>query len=376
MNANLQMLLHAPPVQAVLCSMPVPPPPSDGPPTPRAEEPARTLGNLCLVPSNESEGKADPAAAGSIGSAQAVPSVEDGAETADGAVALRSSNVLTAGVPEAGQGSPAEAAEGALCGFSPERAALPSIEEHPEAAQVLSAAQPAQAQAPAPPEAARLPAGMTVKTCVAEEAPDAGDADADSSRSQTPVYIMGVATPDIAHPPSAAEALQRGHQPWASTEAPASLLQTGVSASGSKDSSAPAATLSPEEPTAAEDRHGNTASVQGALPGSEKNPAGTEPEEPVEAATAGGDPRPNAALPPPEAMTTLKPGELFCAFRRFAHEVGPAVPALICILLPQRVRTLMSSATALLLRPKQAVPAEGMLLSCAEYCRRVCLQTM
>ena len=330
MNANLQMLLHAPPVQAVLCSMPVPPPPSDGPPTPRAEEPTRNLGNPSLVYGSKPETEADPGAAANTASADAAPSLEGSAETASNAVLQPSSNDRPAGAPDQGQEALAERAESAPCGFSPDRAALPSIEEHPEATQAPLAAQPAQAQAPAAPEEAPLPAGMTVKTSV-EEAADAGDANADSSRSQTPVSLAGVATPDIAHPPSAVEALQRGHQPWAAADAPASLLQTGVASSGSKYSSAPAAPLSREELATTEDRRGDTPSVPGAVPGSANGLSeGTVPAEAAEAATEGGGPRPSIALPAPEAMPALKPGELFCAFRRFAHEVGSAVSAVTC----------------------------------------------
>ena len=321
MNANLQMLLHAPPVQAVLCSMPVPPPPSDGPPTPRAEEPARSSGNPSLVPSSTAEDKADLGAAGSTKSADAAPPVQDGA--ADAAALQPSSNHSPFGASDVGQNSPADipGPENAMCSCSPDRAVLPSIEEHPEAVKAPQAAEPVQAQAPTAPEEAPLPAGMTVKTSV-EDAPDAGDADADSSRSQTPVSLVGVATPDIAHPPSAVEALQRRHQPWASPEAPAKLLQTGDASSGAEDSAAPAASTSPEEPTAADGRVADAAPVQGPISESAEAAEGAEPAKAAEPDAAGADLRPNTALPPP--MPALKPGELFCAFRRFAHEVRPA----------------------------------------------------
>ena len=327
MNANLQMLLHAPPVQAVLCSMPIPPPPSDGPPTPRAEEPARSSGNPSLVPSSKAEDSADLGADGSTESADAEPHVQN--ETADAAKLQPSSNHNSIGAFDAGQNSPAEVPgpENAMCSCSPERAVLPSIEEHPEAAKPPAAAQPVQAQAPVAPDEAPLPAGMTVKTTV-EGSPDAGDADADSS-SQTSVSLMGVATPDIAHPPSAVEALQRGHQPWASSEAPAKLLQSGVSGSGAEDRAAPAARASPEDPTAAEGRAADTAATQGGAPGSAEVATGAELAKQAEADAAGRDPRPNTALPAPAVLPALKPGELFCAFRRFAHEVKAAISDVI-----------------------------------------------
>ena len=324
MNANLQMLLHAPPVQAVLCSMPVPPPPSDGPPTPRAEEPARSLVDPPLVQSSGAEDKTGLGAGGSTGAADAASHGGNSAEATDDASSKPSSNGCSAGALDVVKGSPAEIlpAEGVLCSCSPERTVLPSIEEHPEGAKVPSGTQPAQALEPTAPEQPPLPAGMTVKTSV-EDDPDAVDVDADSSRSHTPASHVGVATPDIAHPPSAVEALQRGHQPWQSAEAPASLLQTGVNSSERRDGSPPAASTSSEEPAAAEGSVADTASVLDATPGAAGSPAG--------AAQAGGDSGANSALPPPEAAPALKPGELFSAFRRFAHEVGAALSVALYI---------------------------------------------
>ncbi len=390
MNANLQMLLHAPPVQAVLCSMPVPPPPSDGPPTPRAEEPSRSPGNPSLVPSTKAEEKADLGAAGSTEPVDTASAMKDHDEAAVATALQPCGNHSSIGAPSAGQNSPVDSfgPETVMCSCSPERAVLPSIEEHPEAAKVPSAAQPVQAQAPGAPEEAPLTAGMTVKTSV-EDAPYAGDADADSSRSHTPVSLMGVATPDIAHPPSAVEVLQRGHQPWASSEAPAKLLQTGVAGSGAEDSTAHAAPLCPEEPTAAQDRVADSASIQGNLPRSAEAAAVAEAarrnsiqgnlsrsaeaaavaeaarrasmqgnvSRSAEAAAvaaaaqrtepdaAGGELRPNIALPPPAALPALKPGELFVAFRRFAHEVRAATSGGNCTLQCWRLRVFSATAS-------------------------------
>ena len=262
--------------------------------------------------------------------ADAAPHGIDSADAAINAVLPPSSNGCSAGVPDVGNNSPATLmpVESRLSGYSPERAALPSIEEHPEGAKAPTAAQPAQAQEPAAPEQAPLPAGMTVMTSAED---GAGVVDADSSRSHTPVSVVGVATPDIMHPPSAVEALQRGHQPWHSAEAPARLLQTGVASSGSRDSSASVATESPEGPVVSEDRVADPAPVFGATPASAESSEGGGPAEGAPPDAAGGDLRPNTALPPPEAMPALKPGELFCAFRRFAHEVGALLSAVLWV---------------------------------------------
>ncbi len=170
------------------------------------------------------------------------------------------------------------------------------------------------------PDAASLPA---VKT-TAEDAAHAWDADSESSRSQTPVSLVGATTPDIAHPPLAVEALQRGTQPWVSTEAPAAVLQNGVTSSGNRDSAVPAAATScvdpaPDEPTAVASKAAEAADVQANVAGQAECIEGAG--HCCAAENTEGEEKASTALPPPAAMPELRPGELFRAFRRFAHEV-------------------------------------------------------
>lgn len=347
MNANLQMLLHAPPVQATLCSMPVPPPESEGPPTPRAEEAQRSGANPSLLPGSTAGGEATEPHAGNEEAAADVPALVGGAQKMPGsAFQVVSSSEVSDGVAEQqAQQEPALTAAAAAgvpaCSTSPgsdapagEKPALAPIAEHARLIQGLPAAEPplaADAEVTQSAEISSLPAISSVKTCTAcaeDAAPE--DADSDSTRSHTPVSIVGADTPDIAHPPSAVEALQRGHQPWTAAQAPAALLQGasagpadgGSSVDPNNEASAAAGPACKAEPSASE----------GAAA------AGTEPEAACEtgctdaehccAAGAGealgkeGASNEDSLAPPPvQPLPKLKPGELFRAFRRFAHEV-------------------------------------------------------
>lgn len=331
MNANLQILLHALPVQAVLCSMPVPGPESDVSLTPKGEHSLRSGGNLSLLPGNTAQQMADHGQVGSMAAADAQTHVNGTGERETASIEAQklSGNTgsggalqLQACAQQACAASAAVPAEPALCSCSigSEKVALPPICEHPEAAKAPSGAVALQAKAPAAPEAASLPA---VKT-TAEDAAHAWDADSDSSRSQTPVSLVGATTPDIAHPPSAVEALQRGNQPWVSTDSPAAVLQTGVASSGNRGSSMPAAATScvdpaPNVPTTAASKAAEAADIQGSVAGQAECTEGAG--HCCAAKVTDGEEMASTALPPPAAMPELRPGELFRAFRRFAHEV-------------------------------------------------------
>ncbi len=81
MNANLQILLHAPPVQAVLCSMPVPGPESDCPLTPKAEDSFCSGEKLSLLPGNTAQEMADHGQVSSMAAADARAHVKGTGET-------------------------------------------------------------------------------------------------------------------------------------------------------------------------------------------------------------------------------------------------------------------------------------------------------
>ena len=347
MNANLQMLLHAPPVQATLCSMPVPPPESEGPPTPRAEEAQRSGANPSLLPGSTAGGEAvEPHATDRAAAADTLTLVEGAQKMPGSAFQVLSSSEAAGGRAEQqAQQEPALTAAAAAgvpaCSTSPgsdapagEKPALAPIAEHARLIQGLPAAEPplaADAEVTQGAEISSLPAISSVKTCTAcaeDAAPE--DADSDSTRSHTPVSIVGADTPDIAHPPSAVEALQRGHQPWTAAQAPAALLQDasagpadgGSSVDPNNEASAAAGPACEAEPSASE----------GAAA------AGTEPEAACETGCAdaehccatgageapgkdGASNEDSLAPPPVQPLPKLKPGELFRAFRRFAHEV-------------------------------------------------------
>ena len=348
MNANLQMLLHAPPVQATLCSMPVPPPESEGPPTPRAEEAQRSGGNASLLPGSTAGGEAVEPNTANREAATDAPTLVQGAQKMPGSAfqVLSSSEAADGGAVQQAQQEPdlAAAAGVPACSSSAgndapagEKPVLAPIAEHPRLIQGLPAAEAlpaADAEVPQSAQISSLPAISSVKTCTAcaeDAAPE--DADSDSTRSHTPVSIVGADTPDIAHPPSAVEALQRGHQPWSAARAPADLLQG-------------AAAGPPEENSPANPARSGCEASAAAGPACEAEPsasdgaaaADTEPEAACEtgcanaehccAAGAGEAPGKEGATnadslvaPPVQPLLKLKPGELFRAFRRFAHEV-------------------------------------------------------
>ena len=338
MNANLQMLLHAPPVQATLCSMPVPPPESEGPPTPRAEEAQRSGANPSLLPgSTAGGGTLEPHAPDREAAADA-PTLVEGAkkvpgsafqvlsslEAADGvaaqqaqqAPALAAAASSAAGVPACCGGLSSHASAG-------EKPVLAPIAEHARLTEGLHAAEPlaaADAEAPQSAEISSLPAISSVKTCAActeDAAPE--DADSDSTRSHTPVSVVGADTPDIAHPPSAVESLQRAHQPWSAARAPAALLQDAAAGAASTSSSAhPGSEASAAEGAAAAGAESGSACDQ-----AERVDTGRcSPAEAGEAQAKEGATAEDSAAPPLVlALPKLKPGELFRAFRRFAHEV-------------------------------------------------------
>ena len=348
MNANLQMLLHAPPVQATLCSMPVPPPESEGPPTPRAEEAQRSGANPSLLPGSTAGGEAaEPNDADREAPADA-PTLVEGAQKMPGSAfqVLSSSEVADGGAVQQAQQEPALAAAAAAAGVpacsssissdapAGEKPVLAPIAEHARLIQGLPAAEPllaADAEVPQSAEISGLPAISGVKTCTAcAEDVFPEDADSDSTRSHTPVSIVGADTPDIAHPPSAVEALQRGHQPWTAARAPADLLQSaaagpaeeGSSADAGSEAGAAAEPACAAEPSAAEgaaaaDTEPEAACETGCTDAEHCCAAGAAEDQGKEGATDEGSLVPPLVQPLPK----LKPGELFRAFRRFAHEV-------------------------------------------------------
>lgn len=328
MNANLQMLLHAPPVQATLCSMPVPGPETDGPPTPKAEEALRNSGPPSLVPESSAAGEQKTELRDSSMPAEAIQKQAQAEvlqkETEAGIQDLGSSTCMAAAGCKA-MASPnqepaaADSADCAPCSCSPgcEILALAPIAEHAKPAKSSPAAELTQAEGPGGSGSASvgsLPFMVSVRTC-AEDAGPMGDADSDSSRSQTPASHMGVATPEIAHPPSAVEYLQRGHHPWAAGEAPAAVLREGVASTGTNASSA--AAPSNDESAGAEAK--TPAEVAPQVAGQAE--CADAQQCPAGIGTSECDRNASVALPPPAALPELKPGELFRTFRRFAHEV-------------------------------------------------------
>ena len=356
MNANLQMLLHAPPVQATLCSMPVPPPESEGPSTPRAEEAQRSGGNPSLLPDSTAGGEAiEPPTIDREVAADA-PVLVEGARKMPGSAfqALSSLEVANEETVQPAQQEPAlpppppaaaAAAAGVpACCSSPgsgaaagEKPALAPIAEHARLTEGLPAAEPLLAvdtEGPPSAETSGLPALSSVKTCT----PCAGDAAAedagsDSTRPHTPVATAGANTPDIAHPPSAVESLQRAHQPWtAAARAPAGLLQGAAAGPADEGSSVdpasqagvaagPACTAEPgtSEGAAAAGMESAAACEAESVDAGHCSPAEAGEAQGREGATA----EDILAPPPVQPLPKLKPGELFRAFRRFAHEVSP-----------------------------------------------------
>ena len=349
MNANLQMLLHAPPVQATLCSMPVPPPESEGPPTPRVEEAQRSGANPSLLPGSTAAGEAisEPQPADRAAAADTSTLVE-GAQKMPGSAfqVLSSSEAADGGAAQQEQQEPALAVVSAAgvpaCSSSPgndtpagEKPVLAPIAEHARLTEGLPAAKPllaADAEVTQSTEISSLPAISSVKTCTAcaeDAAPE--DADSDSTRSHTPVSIVGADTPDIAHPPSAVESLQRAHQPWSAARVPAALLQ-GAAAGPAEEGSSANAGAAPEPACKAEPSASEGAAAADAEPEAACETGCADAEHccaaPASQAGAGEAPskegstdEDSLAVPPVQPLPKLKPGELFRAFRRFAHEV-------------------------------------------------------
>ena len=412
MNANLQMLLHAPPVQAVLHNMPVSPPSSEGPPTPRVGEalrsgepsdppsaPESASGDQSADPNNEGSRGQPPAKATPDGpQTDPKPEVQDPSRGTDNRI-INTDSAVAAQAPAA---EAAAAEDSALLRCSPgsEKVSLPPIEEHASAGEPIPGPEPTQLPVPSilsENGSANPSAEMYIRTS-AEDAASGGDADSESSsRSQTSVFMAGVATPDIAHPPSAVESLQRGHQPWAAA-GPAAVLRAAAaisdaSSAGPASSAAPAPGTADEaagtglnetepaggetmlaeqalcidpghccadraaeaekaskiedkaagkkasesEEKAAVEKTGGEKASEGEEAASESREKASEAEAPesgdkaseekaAEAEASEGKEKAASALPPPAAVPELKPGELFRAFRRFAHEVGLALP--------------------------------------------------
>ena len=376
MNANLQMLLHAPPVQAVLRSMPVSPPSSEGPPTPRVGEALRS-GEPSDPPSAPVSGSGDQSADPNNEGSQAQPrarAAPDGPQTnpkpevqdPSGGAGSGIIDTDSAAAVQAPAAEAAAAEDSAQFRCSP--ASLPPIEEQ------ASAEEPTQLPVPSilSEDGNAYPSAEMCIRMSAEDAASGGDADSESSsRSQTPVFMAGVATPDIAHPPSAVESLQRGHQPWTAAGPPAVLQAASAisdaSSAGPGSSGAPAPSMEDEavctQLSEAETPGGETMLAEQApcaVPGhcctgrasvadkaskiedkaavektggekasevevSESEDKASE-EKAAEAEASKGKEKTASALPPPAAAPELKPGELFRAFRCFAHEVKIASP--------------------------------------------------
>lgn len=401
MNANLQMLLHAPPVQAVLRNMPVSPPSSEGPPTPRVGEalrsgepsdppsaPESASGDQSADPNNEGSRAHPPAQAAPDGpQTDPKPEVQDPSGGTDNGT-MDADSAVAAQAPAA-EAAAAEDAALMRCSPGSEKVSLPPIEEHASAEEPSPGPEPTQLPVPSilsEKGSANPSAEMYIRTS-AEDAASGGDADSESSsRSQTPVFMAGVATPDIAHPPSAVESLQRAHQPWAAA-GPAAVLQAAAaisdaSSAGPASSAAPAPSAEDEaagtglnetepaggetmlaeqalcidpghccadraadaekaskiEDKAAVEKTGGEKASEGEEEASESREKASVAQAPesgdkaneekaeAEAEASEGKEKAASALPPPGAVPSLKPGELFRAFRRFAHEVGLALP--------------------------------------------------
>ena len=410
MNANLQMLLHAPPVQAVLRNMPVSPPSSEGPPTPRVGEALRSgepsdppsapdsaSGDQSADPNKEGRARPPAQAAPDAPQTDPKPEVQDPSGGADNGI-MDADSAVPAQAPAAEE---AAAEDSALlrCSTGSEKVSLPPIEEQALAEEPSPGPEPTQLPVPSilsEKGSANPSAEMYIRTS-AEDAASGGDADSESSsRSQTPVFMAGVATPDIAHPPSAVESLQRGHQPWAAA-GPAAVLQAAAaisdaSSAGPGSSAAPAPGTEDEaastglnetepaggktmlaeqalcidpghccadraaeaekaskiedkgagkkasesEEKAAAEKTGGEKASEGEEKASESREKASEAEAPesgekaseekaAEAEAFEGKGKAASAPQPPAALPKLKPGELFRAFRRFAHEVRLAL---------------------------------------------------